>query len=338
MSSWHSYASIYNMGHAAIADLLLDDVIVEEKVDGSQFSFGLFEEPCMDFGALSTGTQRLRVRSKGAEMIPDAPEKMFNKGVEAVKSRLGILHPGWTYRAEYLAKPKHNVLAYDRVPADHVVIFDINIGEEQYLSREQKAEEARRLGFEVVPLLYFGKVNTLADFRKFLEHPSFLGGQKVEGVVVKQAKVTRFGRDHKALIGKFVSEAFKESHSKVWKAENPNNGDVIERLIHDYHSQARWQKAVQHLREAGELLGEPRDIALLVREIPKDIEKECADEIKAKLWVWAWPKIQRGVMVGMPQWYKELLLASQFESEPPCETASPEILQVLETPTETENS
>lgn len=334
MSSWHTYASIFNMGHAAIADLLLDEVIVEEKVDGSQFSFGVFPDP---EAVMET---RLRVRSKGAEMIVDAPEKMFNKGVEAVKSRLGILHPGWTYRAEYLAKPKHNVLAYDRVPTDNVVIFDINTGEEEYLSWEQKAGEARRLGFEVVPLIYFGKVNTLADFRKFLETPSFLGGQKVEGVVVKQAKVTRFGRDHKALIGKFVSEAFKESHSKIWKADNPNAGDIVERLIQDYHSQARWQKAVQHLRETGKLEGAPQDIGLLIKEIPKDIEKECADEIKAKLWEWAWPKIQRGAMAGMPQWYKELLLASQFESEPPCETASPEILEVLEsqTPTRSENS
>ena len=40
--SWHSFPSVYAVGHAALADLFLDDVIVEEKVDGSQFSFGLF--------------------------------------------------------------------------------------------------------------------------------------------------------------------------------------------------------------------------------------------------------------------------------------------------------
>jgi hypothetical protein len=43
MTSWHSYPKLYAMGHRAIADLLLDDVIVQEKVDGSQFSFGLFD-------------------------------------------------------------------------------------------------------------------------------------------------------------------------------------------------------------------------------------------------------------------------------------------------------
>lgn len=37
-----SYPKIYNMGHAAIAELLLGEVTVEEKVDGSQISFGIF--------------------------------------------------------------------------------------------------------------------------------------------------------------------------------------------------------------------------------------------------------------------------------------------------------
>lgn len=44
MESWHSYPSIYNLGHRYIADLLTVPVIVEEKIDGSQFSFGLDEE------------------------------------------------------------------------------------------------------------------------------------------------------------------------------------------------------------------------------------------------------------------------------------------------------
>ena len=57
MSSWHSYPSIYNLGHAAVANLLAVPHQVQEKVDGSQFSFGRFVED---------GKVRLRVRSKGA--------------------------------------------------------------------------------------------------------------------------------------------------------------------------------------------------------------------------------------------------------------------------------
>ncbi len=31
---------------------------------------------------------------------------------------------------------------------------------------------------------------------------------------------------------------------------------------------------------------------------------------------WAWDKIRRGVTAGIPQWYKDQLLARQFESAP----------------------
>lgn len=173
MDSWHSYSSIYAIGHRAIQALLSGDVNVEEKIDGSQFSFQVTEEG------------EIKVRSKGAVMIADAPEKMFQRAVDTVKELALTLKPGWTYRAEYLAKPKHNTLVYKRIPTRHLIVFE----------------------------------------------------------------------------------------------------------------------------------GSPRDIGALMKEIPADIEKECRDEILEALWEWAWPKIRRGVIRGVPEWYKELLLKQAFEEK-----------------------
>ena len=114
------------------------------------------------------------------------------------------------------------------------------------------------------------------------------------------------------MVGKFVSEAFKEVHAAEWKAANPKSGDVGEMLIRQYRTPARWMKAVQHLREAGTLDDSPRDIRVLFREVPEDIEREAADTIKAALFAWAWPKIRRGLCAGLPEWYKERLLERQF--------------------------
>lgn len=314
MTSWHSYPKLFAIGHRALAELLLDDVIVEEKLDGSQFSFGVFdEEENLDTGPGTAPVRVLKIRSKGVQMHPDAPEKMFNKAVETVKSIQHLLTPGWTYRAEYLAKPKHNTLAYDRAPKGFLAIFDINPGEEDYLTHEAKAAEAERLGLDVVPLIYSGRIATVDQFRSMLDRVSFLGGQKVEGVVVKNYK--RFGPDKKVLMGKFVSEAFKEAHSGEWKAANPTKTDVVERLISGLATQARWMKAVQHLRERGELTDSPKDIGPLLKEIGTDVHAECADEIKEALFKWAWPQIQRGVIRGLPEWYKNELLKRQFENE-----------------------
>ena len=308
-TSWHSYTKSLALGHRLLHELFFDEVTVEEKIDGSQFSFGSFNG-------------ELKVRSKSCVMNVEAPEKMFTKGVELAKElhAAGLLRDGWTYRGEFLAKPKHNALAYDRFPDRHFIGFDINDGHESYLNYEEKAAEFARLGLETVPLLFKGTVDSIQFFRTFLEHVSVLGGQKIEGVVVKNYK--RFGPDHKVLMGKFVSEAFKETHAKVWKDENPKSGDIIDRLAEVYTSQARWTKAMQHAREAGALENSPRDIGLLVKMIPDDVRAECEDEIKQRLFDWAWPQFARQVIRGFPQYYKEQLLRLAFEdddaaSEPP---------------------
>lgn len=302
-TSYHSYPKIWALGHRAITELLLDPVIVEEKVDGSQFSFGKFlmEDGSIDF----------RARSKGATLNIYAPEAMFKKAIEVAQNL--DLKVGWTYRAEYLQKPKHNTLVYDRVPKDHLIIFDINTGDEEYMGYNSKLAEAQRLGLECVPLMFSGMITDPQQFRDLLNTPSILGGQKVEGVVVKNYK--RFGDDKKALMGKFVSEEFKESHGKEWKSSNPTQGDVVELLKQKFRTAARWSKAVQHLKEAGKLDGSPRDIGNLIKEVQADVEGECADEIKEVLYKWALPHLKRGLTAGLPEWYKDVLLKAQFEQD-----------------------
>lgn len=302
--SWHSYPSIYALGHKALVELFDGDVLIEEKIDGSQFSFGRF-------------SGELRCRSKGAQLQVLAPERMFERAVETAQAL--DLRDGWTYRAEYLQKPKHNALAYERIPARHLIVFDINDGHESYLNYEAKAEEAARLGLEVVPLIHRGRVDDVQMFRALIDRVSVLGGQKVEGVVVKN--YAKFGPDKKALLGKFVSEAFKEVHAAEWKKENPKSGDIVDQLIRSYRTPARWAKAVQRLREAGKLEGSPRDIGPLMKEVWPDIEKECADEIKDALYRWAAQHLRRGITNGLPEWYKDELLKSQFDGAPGADAA-----------------
>lgn len=299
MSSWTSYPKVYNLGHAAVKDLFLDDVIVEEKIDGSQFSFGVIDGV-------------LRLRSKGKEMTAEMPEALFATAAAHVQARAHRLRPGWTYRCEYLSKPKHNVLAYDRVPQDNLILFDINTGEEQYLSYDVKRDEAAMLELETVPLLAQGSIQSADQLRELLETRSCLGGQRVEGVVVKNYK--RFGVDGKALLGKYVSEAFKEVHAGEWRKANPTASDIVDRLIMTYRTPARWQKALQHLTEAGVIENSPRDIGKLFPEVVADTRAECEAEIKEMLFKHVWPKLQRGITAGLPEWYKSLLLEKQFNA------------------------
>jgi hypothetical protein len=301
--SWHSYPSIFALGHRLVSDILKVPVRVEEKIDGSQFSW------CVSEGG------EVLVRSKGAVMYLEAPEKMFSKAVDTVKSIKEKCHPGWTYRAEYLAKPKHNTLAYERVPTGNLIIFDINTGHECYLGETERRVESERIGLESIPVLYEGMLEGPSQIRQFLDTQSCLGGQKVEGVVIKPLDYAVFGPDKKVLMAKFVSEAFKEIHTQSWKDRNPKSGDIIDRLAETYTTPARWNKAIQHLTERGELEGSPRDIGKLIIEIPNDVQKECEEEIKTALFAWAWPQLRRSITKGMPEYYKEQLMKSSFDKE-----------------------
>lgn len=300
-TSWHSYPKSLAVGHRYLTGIFEDEVTITEKIDGSQFSFGLFPD--------GAGV-KLRCRSKGQQINMDAPDKMFIKAVETVKEIMQLLVVGYTYRAEYLSKPKHNVLAYDRHPYKHLIVFDIARGHEDYLAYEDMAHEAEIIGLECVPLIYYGKVDNIDMFLGLLERDSILGGQRIEGVVAKNYE--RFGKDGKMLMAKFVSTEFKEVHNKDWKTKNPSGIDIITKLGLQHHSEARFAKAVQHLKEEGVLLHEPKDIGLLIKEIKRDVLEECGEDIKEALFKWAYPKIDRMITAGFPEWYKHLLVEDTF--------------------------
>ena len=314
----NSYPQIYNLGHAAIADLLKTPVIVEEKIDGSQFSFYLSPE------------RELQCRSKGAQINLLAPEGMFKAAVATICEAMPLMRPGFTYRGEYLAGPHHNALTYNRIPAKHIIIFDVNTGLETYCTPEEKRMYAAELGLECVPELFRGMVADIDQFRALLETESVLGGQKIEGVVIKPASYDLFGRDKKVLMGKFVSESFREVHAKTWDTEHKKQGpqDILAALKSRYGTNARWNKAVIHLRERGEIENSPRDIGKIIKEVPEDLLKECEDSIKKDLFDWAWPQLRRMCTHGMPEWYKEELLKRQFET--PAELPDMEALDMLE--------
>lgn len=292
-----SYPSVFAIGHRAVADIFLDPVLIEEKIDGSQFSFGVIE------GEIS-------MRSKGATITKESPEGMFASAVYSVVDLADRLHSGWTYRCEYLQKPKHNTLAYERVPSRNLILFDINTGTETYLTRKEKEFEAERIGLEITPKMFEGMVYEPEKIYSLLENVSILGGCKVEGIVAKN--YARFGMDKKVLMGKFVSEDFKESHVKEWRANNPVITDITDRLIATLRTEARWKKAVQHLNEAGTLENSPRDIGNLIAEVKRDVLAEESDFIKDKLYEWAKDRVSRAVTHGLPEWYKKHLLENSF--------------------------
>lgn len=292
-----SYPKVLSLGHRYIADIFLDPVVVEEKVDGSQISFGVIDGS-------------LEMRSKGAELFANDGNKMFYKAVESISNAAPKIQPGWIYRGEYLQSPRHNTLSYERTPINNIVIFDIEAGFNNHLSYDDKVKESERVGYEVVP----GKVvniKNIDDIKDNLDVYSFLGKEKIEGLVFKN--YNRITPDGKFMVGKYVREEFKERHAGQWKTDNPSGKDVIQSIICDLKTEARYLKAMQHLKDSGMYTGTPSDIGSFLKLIHKDIDDEDRDYISDMLLKKFLPDIKRGVCGGAPQWYKDKVAKLHFE-------------------------
>jgi hypothetical protein len=299
MAKLSSYSKVWPIYHQQAQELLKGPVVIQEKVDGSQFSFGNLEG-------------ELHCRSKGQAIgYGGNQEGMFAKAVNTASLifRTGTLPEGMCVRCECLDKPRHNTLAYKRVPVGNIVIYDITKqdGSEIYLRPEEVRNYAVQWGLEVTPLFYY---DTITEQRlksllpEWLQRESFLGDAKIEGIVVKNyAKCDGFG---KFLVGKFVSDSFKEHNKENWEAQS--HGSAIDQIIASFNKEAIWQKAVQHKRDDGVLVNAPQDIGMLIGEIKKDFHEEHGEMIKKKIFREFYADIERGIMRGFPEWYKERLL------------------------------
>lgn len=297
--------SLYEMGkvsalgqdrrHSSLA--FEREVRVDEKVDGSQISFGLVADS--DF------RWQLRVRSRSRYLDLANPDKMFAAAVASIREREHSLVPGWTYLGEYLQKPRHNVLCYERVPLGHVVLFDIVDQLGVFATHDALCSEAIRLGFTVVRSVAMPGDQAVARAvragEKFFAD-SQLGGV-AEGAVIKAGLHVS-----NRVVAKVVADEFKEvKGDPVQRTRQNPDADLATTFANRFCPTARFLKAVQNLREAGEATGTMRDIGPLRKTVSVDLEEECAEQIKDELYAVFRKKILSESLRPLAGWYEQFL-------------------------------
>jgi uncharacterized membrane-anchored protein YjiN (DUF445 family) len=108
---------------------------------------------------------------------------------------------------------------------------------------------------------------------------------------------------------KVVRPEFREKNNKAQKEfkKAQSVDQLIADVVEQYRTEARWDKARQHLRDAGQLENHMRDIPKLIAEIVRDVVNEEEDAIRDTLWEAARKQIARRVAAGLPEWYKTQL-------------------------------
>lgn len=299
------YTKVFRVGDRNVSDVLEGNVIVEEKLDGSQFRIYIKN------GVLQFGSHRVNYDET------NIPDKLFNKAItEAEKVFDGVMGE-WMIYAEYLKKPKHNTLSYERVPKHHLCVFDVwDMKSNEWFSYDEKKKFVEGLGLEVPQLIYQGngKEITSDKLDEWVNNTkSMLGNQIIEGVVIKN-----YNKTHSfdwcvgfPKISKYVREKFKEMNHKRWGEKK----DPLTAIEVKYKSEARWDKAIQRLREEGKLTMHMRDLQFLIPSVQKDILEEEGEVIKEELWKAFKKRFMKSWTQGLPQYYQKWLFDQGVEKD-----------------------
>jgi hypothetical protein len=299
-----AFPKIFAIGTDYIKDIFKDEVEITEKVDGSQFCF-----------ADHSGT--LYMRSKGKQQFAEAYDKMFKEAVSYALElyRNNTLPRDLVFYCEYLKTPKHNCLSYELIPKNHLMLFAISdIYGSKFFDYSTIVQWANELDIDYAKKFPITQINTINDLIDLLEHESYLGKTKIEGIVVKNYNRPFLlgGQPIPLMAGKFVSESFKEVNRSNFKKEHLTTGRW-QLFIDSYRTEARWHKAIQHLAEQDKISFEPKDIGLLIKEIQSDIIEEEKETIKEFLWKEFGSDLIRRSTAGFAEFYKEYLANRSFD-------------------------
>lgn len=268
----------------------LDDSIdlskceITEKIDGSQISWELIDG-------------QLTVYGKNTQIYPsDQPvQKVYKSAVTHLISIKEILLPNFVYYGEALATPRHNAIKYDRIPENHIMLW---------AGHDKIANE-----WLPVPSLTYHAINQLKvepPYEINGNNLSILGGDVIEGVVYSFISpdgqtITKF---------KAVSPEFKEVKAALKDRKRDMKGcktDIWAEFKARFKTQARWDKAIQHLRDDGKLTNTESDIGSLFKEVMQDIINEESFAIQEFFNKTFRKELLKGATDGLADYYKQFL-------------------------------
>ena len=157
-------------------------------------------------------------------------------------------------------------LRYDRAAQNGLVLWDVQTESGDYLD-ESKREVAESIGTDCAPLLYRGPVTLDLLVRTVETSEPLLGGNRVEGVVIKDADDLSADR----LVAKYVADDFLESHLGDGFKLPDDRRALVSSMAGAVVTAPRMEKMRMAMADDGLLTRTPRDIGELCRRVCEDI-------------------------------------------------------------------
>jgi hypothetical protein len=272
----HRFPHICSLGTPESTGVFDSTVEITEKIDGSTFAFGKI-----------CGKLHMRTNSQQVQ-LGQHPDQ-FREAVLYAHSVQDKIPDNVIYYGEYLRKPRHNALCYERIPANHIMVFGVVVGDRFIDDYDEMRRYADLVGLETVPLLYSG-IADVGIVENLLDRKSVLGKVDIEGVVIKNYATRMYYKGHEQLqFVKYVSDSFREVRkaggvkkdiARLGSITGTDNnlgilGAKIQALVPNYITDARCEKVIQHLYDAGSLELSMTDFPVLMKELDRDFRAEC---------------------------------------------------------------
>lgn len=246
-----------------------DYIVVQEKIDGANFSIRYDEET--DTIAAFSRKKQLDVNNnlRGAWEWSQKLDKQLIKNVLGTNL---ILFAEWLVKhtVVYPSDKYQNAYCYD--------VYDTTA--EKYLEQNQVKEIVAQLGLIYVPVFYEGQFQSWEHLRQFVGKTE-LDGENGEGIVVKN--MTRLNDPNTRLpfYTKIVSDKFCET--KSIKKQNTSGADKraeLQNIVETVVTEARVRKLLNKMVDDGIIPQEwdEHDMATIAKNISKEVYYDCVKE------------------------------------------------------------
>lgn len=259
------YPKIYYLGSKHTegfisSDVLDNEIVIEEKMDGANFRFGIVD------GTFHVGS---RHRDLTSAIRPDGTVDkdvagQFTRAIEYVLQRKDHFHPGYVYFAEYMIP---HTLDYDWEHTPLLLGFDIfDTSTGRFLDYPSKIDAFKSAQIIPVPLVWRGPLRdfTVSAYEQ-IPRSRYRNGS-AEGLVIKD-----YARQ---FFVKIVAPEFRESNKQVFGrgkrgARRIMQDDGSQWFVDAFVTRRRIEKVIDLLVNE---YGKPADMSLLQDLIPAVIK------------------------------------------------------------------
>lgn len=243
-----------------------DDIVVQEKIDGSNASF-IYDE----------ASDMIIAFSRNYLLDKEDTLRGFWNWTQQLDKKLlkDVIGTRFKIFGEWLTQ--HSVI-YPEEKYQHFYCFDVWDNENScYLSQDESMKIAAELGLTYVPVFYTGKFTKWSDLNSLIGRTE-MGGEEGEGIVVKNMSNSKYT--------KLVSEKFRETHTSRRRQPTEKQIENQKQMSDDMKTamtivtRARIEKILHKMVDEG-IISEnwgPKETGVIMKNLGKLIYEDCLKE------------------------------------------------------------